>query len=151
MSGETAEIVLGSHGLTVSPGTAHDKQVTSLYRGNAVVLDEDVTGLTDGSDDVVELFFVIGMGDVLHAVESTVEGRSDEVIHTGIDDSELFVLAAFDIEHACDEVAALGDDRASEFAMELLVWTQLQMFAPSSEVSLEIRNREVVGVFVENA
>ena len=97
MPGQSAEVIAGSHRFSVGTGTAHHKQVSSLHGRDPVVLDEDVTGLTDGSDDVVELFFVVGMGDVLHAVESTVEGRSDEVIHSCINDSELFVLSFLDI------------------------------------------------------
>ena len=72
MSGQSAEVIAGSHRFSVGTGTAHDEQVTSLHGGDLVVFNEDVAGLTDGSDDVVQLFFVIRMGDVLHAMESAV-------------------------------------------------------------------------------
>ena len=113
MAGEAAEVVLGGHDLAVGTGAAHGEQVASLDMRDGVVLDEDIAGLAHGSDDIVELLVGIGTGEVLDTVESAIEGGSDKVIHPRIDDSELLIIASFDIEDAGHEVTALGDDGAS--------------------------------------
>ena len=151
MSGEAAEVVLGCHDLSVRSGTTHGEQVSALHRRDAVSFDEDVAGFADGSYDVVGLLFVIGMADVLHAVEGAVKGRADEIGHAGIDDGEMLVLAPLDVEHPCDEIAALRHDGTSEFEMQVLVGSQADMLAPRREIRLEIGYGEMVGVLVEDA
>ena len=151
MAGEAAEVVLGCHYFSVRPGTTHGEQVSALHRRDAVSFDEDVAGFADGSYDVIGLFRIIGMADVLHAVESAVKGRADEIGHAGIDDREMLVLALLDIEHPCDEIAALRHDSASEFEMQVLVGSQADMLAPRREIRLEIGYREMVGVLVQDA
>ena len=113
MSGEAAEVVLGGHDLAVGTGAAHGEQVASLDMRDGVVLDEDIAGLAHGSDDIVELLVGIGTGEVLDTMKSTIEGRSDEVVHAGIDDGELLIIPSFDIKDTGHEVTALGDDGAS--------------------------------------
>ena len=88
------------------------------------------------------------MGYILHAVERPVEGRTDQIVHAGIDDSEQFILAMLDVEHPRDEVTALCNDRTSEFAMEMLVGTQVEVLPPNGEIVLEIGDGEVVRMFV---
>ena len=159
--GEGTEVVLRSHCFAIGAGGADGEQVTTLKTGQTNVVVEDVAGLADGSYHIVglqlfgckegeflaELELVAG-ADALDLVVCSVEGRTDEFGHAGIDDGELAVGALFDVEHTGDEAAALCHDGASQFEMDALSWSLTQVGVEGGEVVAEVRNGVDIGIVV---
>ena len=81
----------------------------------------------------------------------TLEGRTDEVVHTRVHDEEVLGLAALDEEHARDEGGALCHERTSRFHMDLLVFAADDVLGNGTEPCLEIGDRGSVRIIVIDA
>ena len=101
--GEGLHVVGGGHGLAIGAGRADGNEVATTGKGQGVVAGEDVAGLADGPDDVIEFMFVGDACEVLHLVMCLVKRRADEVGHAGIEDDEALVAIVLDIENPTDE------------------------------------------------
>ena len=151
-SGEGAAVVGGCHDFTVGSGGAESDEVSTVGEGKVFVLAEDIAAFADRANDIIgRCGSLVSRGDVLREVVSIVERGADEVREAGIDDEELLGVPLFHIEHTGNEAATLCHDATSEFKVQLLVFTQVQMTGEKVEVVSEGRNGVGIGGNIVNA
>ena len=94
--GQTAQIVLRRHDLTIGTCRTDGEQIATLGSIEVDLLGEHVRRLTDGSDHIVSLrrFFA---ADVLDLMISLIEGRTNQVSKTSIDDGKFLDGPFFNI------------------------------------------------------
>ena len=102
---ETAQVILRSHDLAIGACRTDGQQIAALGGVEVDLFGKDIGGLTDRSYDIVSLHRRIA-ADVLNLVVCLIEGRTDEIGETGINDGKLLEGSFFHIERACDERAA---------------------------------------------
>lgn len=95
-------VILAGHDLTVGTGGTQGDEVTTVRLVEVDGLGEDITRLTDRTDDIIRLYGLITR-EVLDLMISLVERRTDEVRHAGIDDGKLLRRALLDIEATGDQ------------------------------------------------
>ena len=113
-------------------------------------LDKYIARLADRAYNVVG-FLALVAAQVLNGMESLIEGRADEVCHACVYDGKLLVCGLFDIEYTCNQAATLPHDGPSQFEMELLVRSQIQMLAVGLEIVCKMGNRHFVRMLVVDA
>ena len=84
--------------------------------GEGTVLAEEIAAFTDRADDVdFDEFVGFRLGEGNDFVMTFVKGRTDEVVHSGIDDFEGFGGALFLVEAAGEKDTGVANDVATGF------------------------------------
>ena len=89
-SGSRSTVVVAGHRETVSSRASHAEPFTSLNFRELTVAREEITGLTDRTDDIDLVRGRTGRSHGLDRMPCVVERGSDRVVHAGVDDHELF-------------------------------------------------------------
>src|SRR5471032_935384 len=112
--GARARIVVRAHHEAVRT-RREDRDQIALFDGEFPILAEPVAAFANRTDDVVELRFRRALFDGFHAMKCLIHRRTREVIHAGVDDGEIFLLARFQVLHARKQHARIADQRAARF------------------------------------
>ena len=125
-------------------------QVATLAGVQHPLLAPAVARFAHGTHHVVAEFPPRG-AQVLDVVPGLVQGRTDEVVHTCVEDGELLLLAHLHIKHAADQMAALGHQRTTRLEMDVLAGTDHEVAADHVEIVFEVRDRVAVRILVVHA
>ena len=80
-----------------------------------------------------------------------IKSRTNQVVHSRIQDDEAFVPAALDVDHPRDQRTALTHHRAAQLEMQLLSWTEMQRASESAKERIQIGKPIGVGIVVVDA
>ena len=143
-------IVLRCHDFAIGTGRADGDEVATVGGVEVDGLAKHVGALTHGTYYIVGYLGLVGR-DVLDAVIGTIEGRTDELGHTAINNGKALAGALLYIEHARDKATTLCHDATAELEVYGLTGLHVEVFAEGLEVGVEVGDGLVVGVTVVDA
>ena len=78
----------------------------------------------------------------------SVQCRTDQIIHSGVEDKEILRLTSFYKQHSGNQCPALGHYRSARFQMQTLSVPAMVVLNDSLEPCLEMCHRITVRVFI---
>ena len=130
-------VVARGHNLAVGTSGEHGDEVAAACAVERDGLVEDIGGLADGADYVVNLLGQFA-GEIAGFVVGIVEGWTDEVGHACIDDGKLLGGSLLDVIYTGDEGSALTYDGTAQLEVDGLSGTQAKVPGIGVEVCLEV-------------
>ena len=119
----------------------YSNKVSALSGRELDIYAKHIAALANRANNIVTHLPLACRGKILNSVMSLIERRADKVVHTGIQNGKFLSLTNLNIEHSCNEVTALANNRPARLKMNILTRSNNKILVDNLEIGLKICNR----------